>query len=100
MEPVVLLVTLLELMMAELLLAPALLLVVLLAPALLLVVLLVLVFLLMVALTLVVVLPGLVIEPAVLVVVEVVAGDLAAWDWLQGSPRLGRATHFNCKLPS
>ena len=71
MDPVALLVTLLELVSAELLLAP--------------------VFLLVVVLVVVL---------TVEVVVEVVAGDLAAWDWLQGSPRLGRAAHFNCKLPS
>ena len=67
-----LLVTLLDLVSAELLLTP--------------------VFLLVVVLVVV-----LTVE---VVVVEVVAGDLAAWHWLQGSPRLGRAAHFNCKLPS
>ena len=41
-----------------------------------------------------------VVLPAVLVVVEVEVVDLANWHWLQGSPRLGRAAHFNCKLPS
>ena len=41
-----------------------------------------------------------VVLPAVLVVVEVVVGDLANWHWLQGSLRLGRAVHFSCKLPS